>query len=816
MKRGTWFWLIAGFLLLGICGYLLPRTWLNPTAHNAYQQELRDARQLDREINETVLRVRLGLLNDYDSLVQDVAMLRQKHIALERMMPTFLRPAGRASLREKLAEAEANRVRKAALIEDFKTQFAVLRNSLAYFPTLISDTAMRVSDRPNGSALLLLLNNILDHALIYHLTTSAENESYLRADLNTLQTILEDPNLGPEKADLELVLAHANVILLRKPVVDAALSDLANLPTSQVYASIQIRYDGEYTTALGRSQGQRLFVYVVSMLLLAGFFLLLIRQFVFSARELRAAEEKFRSIFEKAGEGIFQTTPEGRWLAANPALARIYGYQSSEELTQTVTDIQGQLYVDPKRRDALQKLLDSDGQVFNFESEIRRKDGTLAWVSENAHAVRDKSGRLLYYEGLVDDITQRKRADYDRERHNQRELLHQRCLLGLAQFDKSDFERAIREILDTTAYTLGVNRVSAWQLDDPGTGRESIKLIGLFDLDKREHRNPVHRFLAADHPRHFAALRGETCIVAPDALADPRMNEFTDDYLKPHHIVSTLDVPVWAQGRLAGMFALERTEERHEWEDDEVDFSLSAANLIAVCYETAERLRAQREAARERERAEQLLLNILPGSIARRLQEGEGLIADHFPEATVLFADIVDFTELSAGISPQAVVSLLNEIFSAFDQLASDLGLEKIKTIGDAYMVVGGVPSPRTDHTEAVVEMALRMIEHCDAMNRTAPQRVTMRIGIDSGPVVAGVIGIRKFNYDLWGDTVNLASRMESHGISGQIQVTERVYERLRDKYDFTERGGIEVKGRGQQTVFLLRGRRSAAVVRSA
>jgi len=237
---------------------------------------------------------------------------------------------------------------------------------------------------------------------------------------------------------------------------------------------------------------------------------------------------------------------------------------------------------------------------------------------------------------------------------------------------------------------------------------------------------------------------------------------------------------------------------------------------VAVCFETAERLRAQQEAARERERAEQLLLNILPGSIARRLQEGEGLIADHFPEATVLFADIVGFTELSAGIAPQAVVGMLNQIFSSFDQLASDHGLEKIKTIGDAYMVVGGVPVPRADHTEAVVEMALQMIEQCAAMNRHAALPVTMRIGINTGPVVAGVIGIKKFIYDLWGDTVNLASRMESHGVSGQIQVTEAVYERLRGKYDFTPRGEIEVKGRGQQTVFLLRGRVESVAAASA
>ena len=168
MNRGTWLWLAAAFLLLGVCGYLLPRTWLNPAAHNAYQQQLRDARQLDREINESVLRVRLGLLNDYDPLVQNVAGLKRAHAALQ-MMPAFLQPAGQQALRENLAAAEAERVHKAALIEEFKTQFAVLRNSLAYFPTLVTESNSRLAFRPNGTALVSLLNNILQHLSLIHI-----------------------------------------------------------------------------------------------------------------------------------------------------------------------------------------------------------------------------------------------------------------------------------------------------------------------------------------------------------------------------------------------------------------------------------------------------------------------------------------------------------------------------------------------------------------------------------------------------------------------------------------------------------------------
>jgi class 3 adenylate cyclase len=209
-----------------------------------------------------------------------------------------------------------------------------------------------------------------------------------------------------------------------------------------------------------------------------------------------------------------------------------------------------------------------------------------------------------------------------------------------------------------------------------------------------------------------------------------------------------------------------------------------------------------RQRDREHERSERLLLNVLPGPIAMRLKRGEGVIADRFPEATVLFADIVDFTPMSASRSPEDVVAVLDDVFSAFDRLADDRGLEKIKTIGDAYMVAGGIPLPREDHCEAVADMAVAMMRACDARGA-----VRLRIGIDAGPVVAGVIGRRKFIYDLWGDTVNTASRMESHGVPGAIQVTARVRERLRGTYRFEPRGTVEVKGKGAMPTWLLEGR---------
>lgn len=202
--------------------------------------------------------------------------------------------------------------------------------------------------------------------------------------------------------------------------------------------------------------------------------------------------------------------------------------------------------------------------------------------------------------------------------------------------------------------------------------------------------------------------------------------------------------------------------------------------------------------------SEGLLLNVLPRSIADRLKRNAGVIAERYEEVTVLFADVADFTPFAERTSPEGVVGVLDEIFSAFDALTQRRGLEKIKTIGDAYMVVGGLPEPRIDHAEAIAELALEMQARLAQLCQDLGLGLAIRIGIDTGPVVAGVIGRHKFSYDLWGDTVNTASRMESTGIAGRIQVTERTYRRLSDRYRFEDRGEIEVKGKGRLRTYLL------------
>ncbi|MDW8202584.1 MAG: adenylate/guanylate cyclase domain-containing protein [Cyanobacteriota bacterium SKYGB_h_bin112] len=340
---------------------------------------------------------------------------------------------------------------------------------------------------------------------------------------------------------------------------------------------------------------------------------------------LQQAEMNFRSIFENAVEGIYQVTPEGRYLSVNRAMARLYGYESPEDMISKVQNVAEQIYTQPYRWHELSAYLRHAGEVSEFESKVYCQDGTTFWVAENVRAVTDSQGKLLHYEGMVQDITARREAE--------------------------------------------------------------------------------------------------------------------------------------------------------------------------------EELRQQRR------RAENLLLNVLPQPIAERLKRGEQTIADNFADVTVLFADLVNFTNLSTEISPADLVNLLNDIFSVFDDLSERHGLEKIKTIGDAYMVVGGLPKPRADHAESIADMALDMRSAMTHFTTPQGQPLSLRIGINTGAVVAGVIGKKKFIYDLWGDTVNIASRMESQGAAGGIQVTAATYERLKDKYLFETRGSVLVKGRGKMTTYWLVGK---------
>lgn len=338
------------------------------------------------------------------------------------------------------------------------------------------------------------------------------------------------------------------------------------------------------------------------------------------------AEAKYRSIFENATEGIFQTSPEGQYLSVNPALAKIYGYDSPQELIESIQDVGAQLYVVPGRRDEIRAYLQEHDRIMAFDSEMYRKDGQTIWVSENCRAVRDSDGNLLYYEGTVQDITARRQAEM--------------------------------------------------------------------------------------------------------------------------------------------------------------------------------------EVRQQRAKADRLLHSILPYAIAQRLKDGMAEpIAKQYDSVTVLFADLVNFTASAAETAPASLLDLLNQVFSAFDYLTEKYGLEKIKTIGDEYMVAAGLPEPMPDHAIAAANLALDMQTVIQDFSYVGGVPIQLRIGLNTGPVVAGVIGTKKFTYDLWGDTVNVASRMESTGLPNRIQVPYTLYPVLKHAFVLEERGLVTIKGRGEMMTYWLEGR---------
>ncbi|MBD2424899.1 response regulator [Phormidium sp. FACHB-1136] len=340
----------------------------------------------------------------------------------------------------------------------------------------------------------------------------------------------------------------------------------------------------------------------------------------------QTAELNYHSLFENSTVGIFKTTAHGQFLSVNPSMARLYGYDSADAMIAAVEDISRQIYVQPKRREELLVYLSRFDKITDAESEVFRQDGSTFWVSEDIWRVFDTEGQLIYYEGIVHDISERR------------------------------------------------------QMED--------------------------------------------------------------------------------------------------------------------------------ELRQQRQQADRLLVNILPYRIAQRLKSGSRTIAESLDQVSVLFADLVDFTAASTEMSPRQLVKMLNEVFSMFDQLAEFYRLEKIKTIGDAYMVAGGLPTAQEGHDVAIAQFALDIAEAIQQFPRPDGEGFKIRIGISTGPVVAGVIGRRKFAYDLWGDTVNIASRMETTGSPQRIQVTPEFYERLKDKFLFEPRGHVAVKGRGQMMTYWLIGRR--------
>ncbi len=468
---------------------------------------------------------------------------------------------------------------------------------------------------------------------------------------------------------------------------------------------------------------------------------------------LRESEEQLRDLFENATDLIQSIGADGHFLYVNRAWRETLGYSEAEIAQMTVFDIihpnssqesLNVLYQAITKKTVNEKTLYPD----SIQAIFITKHHEQIWL-EGSISCKFAEGSLVAIRAILRDITARKMAE---------DALAKSVSLLQATFDSTaDGILAI----DRSGKIVTFNRefVEMWRIPNEVMALRDDATMNAFFLKQLKD------------PQAFQA-RIESLYEQPEAesydLLEFQDGRFFERYSQPQRLGDEIIGRVWSY------------------------------------HDITERKQAEDALREEQEKSEKLLLNILPQAIAERLKQNETTIAEYFPEVTVLFADIVGFTALSAVMNPIELVELLNQIFSGFDLLCQRHGLEKIKTIGDAYMAVGGLPEPRADHAEAIAQMALDMQAEIARFNASHNKYFSIRIGIHSGPVVAGVIGIKKFIYDLWGDTVNIASRMESQGLPWRIQVSETTYKLLADKYLFQERGIIEVKGKGKMKTYIL------------
>ena len=470
---------------------------------------------------------------------------------------------------------------------------------------------------------------------------------------------------------------------------------------------------------------------------------------------LRESEEQLRDLFENATDLIQSIAADGHFLYVNRAWRETLGYSEAEIAEMTVFDIihpnSSPESVDVLYQAIIKKNVNENTVYSDSIQAIFITKNNQQILLEGSISCKFSEGSLVAIRAILRDITARKMAE---------DALAKSVSLLQATFDSTaDGILAI----DRSGKIVTFNR-------------EFVEMWGI--------------------PNEVMALRDDATTIAfiMNQLKEPQAFQERIESLYEQPEAESYDLLEFQDGR-----CFERYSEPQRLGDKII-------GRVWSYHDITERKQAEDALREEQEKSEKLLLNILPKAIAERLKKNETTIAEYFPEVTVLFADIVGFTHLATVMPPIDLVELLNKIFSGFDVLCDRHGLEKIKTIGDAYMVVGGLPAPRADHAEAIAQMAIDMQQAITEFSDMHDRDFSIRIGINSGPVVAGVIGIKKFIYDLWGDTVNTASRMESHGLPGRIQVTSATKQRLQDKFLFESRGTIEVKGKGEMITYFING----------
>jgi PAS domain S-box-containing protein len=403
-------------IFLARSGYLLPGVllvlvilWVKSLAidnqrHNRYLADLRQIQTLDARIDRNILQARDGLLNNYDPIANDLAQIQQLQTALGQP-PSFVDGDSRSELDRLLQTQRQLWQQKEESILKFQSQNAVLINSQTYFPIAISDLVAKSTTSPAQKE---QLNQLLRDTLLFNLTT---NKTLATKTLREISQLLAGATPTTEGTAIKMALAHAQIILNKRDRVDNLVRSVNELPTTQRSENLALAYNLRYQAAIDTTNNYRLWFYLLSLLLLVGIGTWIVLKIRLYAAATEQAEEKYRSIFENSVTGICQTSPDGRFLSANPGLAKIYGYESVADLMNTVTDIDRQIFVLPERRKELLRLLEVRGAVANFESEVYRQDGTTIWTVENIQCVRDLGGNLRYYESTVTDIDARKQAE---------------------------------------------------------------------------------------------------------------------------------------------------------------------------------------------------------------------------------------------------------------------------------------------------------------------------------------------------------------------------------------------------------------------
>ncbi|NEP13534.1 MAG: PAS domain S-box protein [Symploca sp. SIO2C1] len=518
---------------------------------------------------------------------------------------------------------------------------------------------------------------------------------------------------------------------------------------------------------------------------------------------LAASKDYVDKIISSMADALLVTKPSGIIKTVNQAAEDLFGYSEAELVGNSISMIIADNKLVNKANHAPFLL----NEVLNdVEAICQTKSGEKLAIAFSCSAIQTETEGLENFIYIGRDITERQRT--------QKRLALQYATTRIMS-ESATLSEAAPKILEVICENLEWDLGEIWEPDkqtkETGNGNEEEDSIVLRCVDSWVKPSvSIPNLMAHSQNTTFTPGLGLPGRVWASRSIHGLTNvmydtEFSDSKpISQAGLQQAFGIPLLADGEILGVLTLFSGDVQQADED----LLRTMAAIGRQLGQLIKRKQAEEALRYQQEQTERLLLNILPKPIAERLKQGQDTIADDFAEVTVLFADIVGFTQLSQRISPPELVELLNVIFSKFDKLAERHGLEKIKTIGDAYMVVGGLPKERPNHTEAIAEMAMDMQAAVTEFSKDMGQEFHIRIGINTGPVVAGVIGVSKFIYDLWGDAVNTASRMESHGLAGKIHLTATTYKHLQDKYLFEHRGKIPVKGKGEMTTYFLLGRK--------